>query len=282
MEKYQLEDNRIRIINHYKNLGVYCSRVDAVLNVIGEYIIFMDPDDMFLNPNLFEELFNYNLKYNLDMVEFSVYHKIEEEKKIFFSIYHEFNHYHNFKKKIIYQPELSNIIFYIPNTQKYAPIICRTLWNKLIRKKILFNSIEYIEKSFHNLYLIAADDTPLNILNFNLANNYSNIKLPGYLYNIRKKSMSRINIHNNHDLIVSYNFLLYFKLFYKYIKDFKKELNFLFYDLTITYIYLLKLKDLKANEYILKTIDFLNEIIKNDISTNFKNFIKNLIWQLIN
>ena len=282
LEKYQLEDNRIRIINHYKNLGVYCSRVDAALNVIGEYIIFMDPDDMFLNPNLFEELFNYNLKYNLDMVEFSVYHKIEEEKKIFFSIYHEFNHYHNFKKKIIYQPDLSNIIFYIPNTQKYAPIICRTLWNKLIRKKILFNSIEYTEKSFHNLYLIAADDTPLNILNFNLANNYSNIKLPGYLYNIRKKSMSRINIHNNHDLIVSYNFLLYFKLFYKYIKDFKKELNFLFYDLTITYIYLLKLKDLKANEYILKTIDFLNEIIRNDISTKFKNFIKNLICQLIN
>jgi glycosyltransferase involved in cell wall biosynthesis len=137
LEKYQLEDNRIRIINHYKNLGVYCSRIDAALNVIGEYIIFMDPDDMFLNPNLFEELFNYNLKYNLDMVEFSVYHKVEEEKKIFFSIYHEFNHYHNFKKKIIYQPELSNIIFYIPNTKKYAPIICRTLWNKLIRKKIL-------------------------------------------------------------------------------------------------------------------------------------------------
>ena len=90
------------------------------------------------------------------------------------------------------------------------------------------------------------------------------------------------NIYNNHDLVVSYNFLLYFKLFYKYIKDFKKELNFLFYDLTITYIYLLKLKDLKANEYILKTIDFLNEIIKNDISNNFKKFIKNLICQLIN
>ena len=68
LEKYQLEDNRIRIINHYKNLGVYCSRVDAALNVIGEYIIFMDPDDMFWNPNLFEELFNYNLKYNLDII----------------------------------------------------------------------------------------------------------------------------------------------------------------------------------------------------------------------
>ena len=282
IERFQLQDKRIRIINHYKNLGVYFSRVDALLNSIGEYVLFLDPDDMLLNHYLFEELFNYNSKYNLDMIEFSVYHKEEDKKKIYFPKYHDFNHYHNFAKKIIYQPDLSNIIFYIPNTKIYTAIFCRTIWNKLVRKIILINTIEYIEKSFHNHYLITADDTPINMINFQFSYNYSNINLPGYLYNIRKKSMSRINIDNSHDLIVSYNFLLYFKLFYKYIKDFKKDLNFLYYDLNSNYYFILKLKDFNKTEYILKTIDFCNEIIKNNISSVFKEFIKNLIFQIVN
>ena len=272
----QYEDNRIRIINHYQNLGVYCSRIDAALNAKGEFILFLDPDDMILNPYLFEELFNYNLKYNLDMIEFLVYHQIEGKKTIMFPNSHEFNHYHEFRKNIIYQPELSNIIFYIPNTKNYTYVFCRTIWNKLIKKKILLKTINYIETIFHNKYLITADDTPINIINFNFANNYSNIKIPGYLYNIRKNSMSRVDNDKIHDLIVSYNYLLYFKIFYKYIKDFKKNLNFLFYDLKISNYYLLKIKDLNNTKYILLALDFFKEIIQNNISNEFIFYIKDL------
>ena len=78
---------------------------------------------------------------------------------------------------IIYQPQLSNIIFYNPKTKKYSDIICRTIWNKLIKKNILLKSINYIEKEFHNKFLITADDTPINIMNFQFANNYSKINL---------------------------------------------------------------------------------------------------------
>ena len=39
MKKIQTEDNRIIIINHLKNLGVYKSRGDAILNSKGKYII---------------------------------------------------------------------------------------------------------------------------------------------------------------------------------------------------------------------------------------------------
>ena len=92
IKSLQKEFKKIKIINHNKNLGVYCSRVDASLNSNGKYILFMDPDDMLLNPYLFEELFKYYLKYNIDMIEFTVYHNKEGEKKIFFPIFHEFNH----------------------------------------------------------------------------------------------------------------------------------------------------------------------------------------------
>ena len=277
---YQLKDNRIKIIKHNKNLGVYKSRIDSALNAKGEFILFIDPDDMLINGHLFEELYNYNLKYNLDMIEFSVYHQEEGKKKIFYPIYHEFNHYHNFNKSIIYQPELSNLIYYIPNTQNSTAIICRTIWNKIIRKSILMKSIEYLEKFFHNSFLITADDTPINIQNFNFAHNYSNLKLPGYLYNVRKNSMSRIGAIKKNDIIISYNFLLFYKFFYKYIKEFNKDLNYLLKDLKLTYSYILKIQNLDGRNYISEAIDFFIQIINDNVSLEFKNFSENIVSEL--
>ena len=240
----------------------------------------MDPDDMLLNPYLFEELYKYNKKYNLDMIEFSVYHRKEREKRIYFPNFHEFNHYHSLNQSIIYQPELSNILFYIPKTKNYSSLICRTIWNKLIRKSIIIKTIDYIKNFFQNIFLITADDTPMNILNFQYANNYSNIKLPGYLYNIRKNSMSRMDNDKKHDLLVSYNYLLFYKLFYKYIKDFKKDINFLFYDLKVGSFYLLKFKELNSTEYISSSINFFYKILKEDISLDFKKYINDTIYKL--
>ena len=55
--KLKLEDNRIKLINHNNNKGVYYSRVEAILFSKGNYIILMDPDDLYLNENLFKELY---------------------------------------------------------------------------------------------------------------------------------------------------------------------------------------------------------------------------------
>jgi cellulose synthase/poly-beta-1,6-N-acetylglucosamine synthase-like glycosyltransferase len=61
IKEMQIEDGRITIINHSQNLGVYRSRIESILNAKGKFIILMDPDDLYLNKNLFEELYNYNL-----------------------------------------------------------------------------------------------------------------------------------------------------------------------------------------------------------------------------
>lgn len=74
-------NQKIKIINHIKNLGVYASRVDGILNSSGKYIILMDCDDMLFNYNLLIELYIYNLKYNLDIIEFKKYNYIEKKKK---------------------------------------------------------------------------------------------------------------------------------------------------------------------------------------------------------
>jgi glycosyltransferase involved in cell wall biosynthesis len=131
-----LEDNRIKIINHSINKGVYFSRVEAILNAKAKYIILMDPDDMLLNENLFKKLYDYNLKYNIDIIEFRVYHQIEGKRSLISPNNHFESHYHNFSKNIIYQPELSEILYQIPNHKIYSKTICRNIWNKMIRRAI--------------------------------------------------------------------------------------------------------------------------------------------------
>ena len=279
IQRLQSEDSRIKIINHNKNLGVYSSRIEAVLYSKGEYILLIDPDDMILNPKLFEELFNYNLKYQLDIIEFSVFYQKERENIIYIPSEHENNHFHRFKKRIIYQPELSNILFYQPNLNNYSSIMCRTIWNKLYKKNILIKTINYIEKEFHNKFLVAADDTPINMITFQFANNYSNIFLPVYLYFLRENSMSTNLKDNNHFKIVCINYLLYFRLLYRYIKDFNKDLNYFYYDLMPFSSYIKGLKEFNITEYIPKAKEFLNNIINNKkISCELNKFINNLTF----
>ena len=130
INEFQSRDNRIYIINHAKNFGVYASRRDAILNSKGNYILLLDPDDMLLNKELFQKLYNYNTNLNLDIIEFLVFHRLDNEKKLIIPKNHQIIHAHNFQKKIIYQPELSDILFKKPNTNKYSSIICRPIWNK--------------------------------------------------------------------------------------------------------------------------------------------------------
>ena len=67
IKRIQSNDKRIKLVSHNKSLGVYRSRFEAIFNSKSEYIILMDPDDLYLNENLFIELFKYNSKNNLDI-----------------------------------------------------------------------------------------------------------------------------------------------------------------------------------------------------------------------
>jgi len=45
IKKLQSKDDRIKLINHSKNFGVYRSRIDAILLSKGKFLILMDPDE---------------------------------------------------------------------------------------------------------------------------------------------------------------------------------------------------------------------------------------------
>ena len=137
---------------------------------------------MYLNENIFKELYNYNTKYNLDLIEFSVFHQIEGNNKIFCTEKKLEYHYPNFNNDIIYQPELSNILFNILLSNKNCQIIYKRIYNKLSRRNIINQVINYIGKEYYHEYIISTDDMIMNILIYQYAKNYSNIKSPGYLH----------------------------------------------------------------------------------------------------
>ena len=278
IKRIQKEDDRIKLINHSKNLGVYRSRIESIINSKGKYIILMDPDDMFLNQNLFKELFNYNLKINLDIIEFSVYQKIEGRRKIFFPDNHFENHFHNFPKRIIYQPELSNLLYYFPGTYEYSHTICRNIWNKMINRNLFLYMNQYIGMDYFNEFIITSDDMLMNIIIYQFAQNYTNMKLPGYLYNIRKVSMSRGEGGNKLKKIRTINHFYYFKIFYKYLKEYRKDRNYLFYEMKNLKHYILYIKDLNITKFIPKQVKFLKEIIRDKyIPFAFKLFLGELL-----
>ena len=265
----QLKDKRIKLVNHSENLGVYRSRIEAILNAKGEYVLLMDPDDMFMNQNLFKDLHNYNSKNNLDIVEFSVYQQKDGEKKIFLPDNPYETHYHGFPQEIISQPELSSLLYYSPGTKDYSKTICRNIWNKIIRRKVYLKVDEYIGKEYYDAFVITADDMLMNVIAYQYAQNYSNIVLPGYLYNIRNVSMSRGEGGIELKKVRTINHYQYFFILYKYLKDFDKDRNFLMFEMKDLNHYVLFIKDLDLKEELRKQVDDVHNKSSNNYAKDF-------------
>ena len=68
VKRMQLDDDRIKLISHSKYLGVYRSKIESILNSKSKFILLMDPDDMYMNENLFQDLYNINIKLNFDKI----------------------------------------------------------------------------------------------------------------------------------------------------------------------------------------------------------------------
>jgi len=274
IKKLQLEDNRIKLINHSKNLGVYNSRIDALISSKGKYIILIDPDDILINPNLLQELYNYNLKYNLDIIEYTVICHIEKSNTI--KIIERYYHFHNFSKTIISQPELDDIFYYWNSTNNsLSKVGCRVIWNKIIRRKTLMKSIIYIGKVYYKKFFITAEDTIINLISLHFAQNYSNIDVPGYMYNIKEKSMTHGNKTRKIEILFCYNHLLYFKKFYTFTKNFNKNRTILFNELLDLNKRLTRLYDIAKRKKRREILFFYQEILNDKYAfSEFKAFIK--------
>ena len=178
IQKYMRKDKRIILIQHKKNMGTLITRNEGVLNSSGEYIIFLDPDDMILDNSL-QTLYEITLKYSeIDIIQFRA---LRKRRNYFISG----GGYHSFDK-IVEQPELSSIMFYKDGHLEQTNYF---IWGKIFKRKVCLEGIDKIGDYYRNQYMTLYEDVAMLFIFFSVAKNYIFVNIFGYLYCISNLSV---------------------------------------------------------------------------------------------
>ena len=189
INEYSSIDRRIKLIKNKENRGTLYSRSQGCLHSKGEYIIFIDPDDLVLKDGLYNS-YNYIKKNRLSIVQFnSVFHS--DNSLSFITRYYQY-------ENIIEQPILSHIFFYNYAT-KSADELNTALWDKLIEKNTIFKTINFIGAEYYNKFIKIENDVILLFSLFRVADSYQYINETGYFY-FANHNDSITNSWNNPDL----------------------------------------------------------------------------------
>ena len=164
-------DKRIKLIKNKRNKGTLYSRCQGSLKSLGEYIIFIDSDDLLLKDGLFNS-YNYIKKKDLSIIQFNTI--IKRNDNITFNSRYYY-------KKIIRQPLLSYIFYYNESTYM-GDELNTVLWDKLIDRKTTINAVNYIGKDYYNKYIQIENDVILLFSIFHEAISYQYINEIGYFY----------------------------------------------------------------------------------------------------
>ena len=202
IHKYMKNDKRIKLIENKTNRKIlYCKSI-GVLNSKGKYIIVLDQDDMFINDDAFDIIYNVSEKYDLDILQFNINfgHKITDKNK-------DNNNNIINSINIENQPKLKNSLFRtnFPN-----------LWGNLFRadlyKKVIYNLWSIII----NYKIIFEEDFIIIFFILIHARNYGHIKNIFFYHFINKESASSDHL-NNSEYFLSVLFAA--NLYYDYYID---------------------------------------------------------------
>jgi glycosyltransferase involved in cell wall biosynthesis len=174
IEEFKKNDTRIKLIKNKKNRGTLYSRYNGALYSKGEYIIFVDSDDIVLKKGIINA-YSYMKKKKLDMVEF---HSVFEINSSVSYVSRRYSKYSN----IIYQPILSYIYYY---SNKEGMELNTALWDKLIKREVVFKSINYMGIQYLNDEIIIENDVIILFSLFRNANSFQYIDELGYYYFIK-------------------------------------------------------------------------------------------------
>ena len=173
IKQYMQKDKRIKLIKNKRNMGSLYTRYKGVQYSKGEFIIFVDSDDIVLKDGILRA-YNYIKKNNLDMIQFSSVFEINS-KNIYIS--RRYFKYDN----IIYQPILS-YIFYYNKGEGQGIESNAALWDKLVKREVILKTFHFIGNKYITEKIIIENDVIILFSLFKNAKSYKYLDELGYYY----------------------------------------------------------------------------------------------------
>ena len=184
------EDPRIKLINNEKNMGALYSRNIGILEAKGKYVTNLDNDDMFMDSDVFDTVFNEAEQSNFDIIGFSAIDG-PSYNCIITQMYEDYFHNHQ-DGLIIKQPNLS----YFPIVKKGKfNVNDLHVWGRLVKTEIYQKTINNLGKTAigedrKTCFLSWAEDSAMSIILFHFANSYKFIKKLGIFHWISRGTAS--------------------------------------------------------------------------------------------
>lgn len=164
-DEYAQQYSKIKVI-HSSNKGLSSARNISIENALGEFLIFVDPDD-YVETNMLEELYNFEKNYNCDIVMFGRYHfNSKGEKTINIPIK---------ETGVIPKEEVLKKLF--------ANEIESQAWQKFYRKS-LWDNVRF------QLGRVYAEDIAIMHKVFDNAKTFGNINKPLYYYFVNDSTLT--------------------------------------------------------------------------------------------
>jgi len=150
IKEFQKIDKRVILIRNRENKGTFVARNIGILNSKGKYINIPDPDDI-LSKDILKISFRMAKKFNYDIIRFNSCNSRGnlDNSKIF----------NNIQTGPIYQPDLSNYIFY---GSKELQIIDMVIFNKFVKREVFIKALNLLEASYLKLYMVFFEDGLIN------------------------------------------------------------------------------------------------------------------------
>ena len=172
--KFQKEDPRIRLIQNKKNRGILYNRIYGGLQARGEYVTFIDADDLYANPQILQLSYEAGIKNKLDIIEFDYFGgRYDLKNQKFIDVFLFSNQDKNIYDKVFYQPQIKKSFFY----ENKQDIIAGIVYNKLYSHKEIEKMADYIGEEFWNQHFIYMEDF---IMSFAIARTAESFMLLGY------------------------------------------------------------------------------------------------------
>lgn len=166
-------DDRIKVVRHEKNSSVNVSRITGLKNATGEYVMYIDGDDM-LTPNACEKAYKAIKSEKVDMLQFNFKllfvppvlpdENIERElRKAMRSVTHK-----------VISPSKAGVL----DEKAVGDVISFMIWDKIYKRELLEKASEFIP----NEYLNMAEDVLFSFFIQYHARSYSYISDKLYIY----------------------------------------------------------------------------------------------------